>query len=393
MLDIKRIRQNPQELHTALTARNMKTAVDHILFQDEQRRNLLALTEEKKGIRNAAGKKVGLAKKNRASEAEISQITEEMRILGEEITLLDIQLSALDASLEASLQSLPNYPHASVPIGITAADNKEIRYWGIPRHFQWEPKSHLEIGIDLQLLDKNSSTKNSVASFSAYRGLGARLERAAVNFVLDQYCINEYVEIHYFSDTEDPFINLYRNTILEGPHLPIRHCACAAGFREKDEKSNGTTCDYIRQHCFTKVDLFQITKPEQSYEELENMTVYAERILQLLGLPYRVVSLCTGVLGFNAAKTYAIEVWLPSRKRYIEIGNFSNCEDYIARRAGIRHRGENTKEKPQYVHTLCGSGIAIDIMIASILETYQNEDGTVNVPDVLSPYVGTVLIK
>ncbi|MCI6377346.1 MAG: serine--tRNA ligase [Clostridiales bacterium] len=423
MLDIKRIRQNPQELRDALKARNKDISIDPFLAKDEQRRKLMGQVEEKKALRNATSKKIGAAKKNGASDAEMASIMEEMRKVGDEITDLDAQIAQLDADMDAFLMTVPNFPHASVPYGVDDHDNVEKRRWGTPRTFAWEPKAHWDIGTDLGILDFDTAAKVSGARFTFYRGLGARLERAIINFFLNTHVENGYDEVYppymvtratmtgtgqlpkfeedaYKVDkdtfliptAEVPVTNMYREMILDGAQLPIRHCAYSTCFRAEAGSAGRDTRGLIRQHQFNKVEMVKVTKPEQSYDELESMTAEAEKVLQLLGLPYRVVTLCSGDMGFSAAKTYDIEVWMPSYGRYVEISSCSNCEDFQARRAGIRYR-ENPKDKPRFAHTLNGSGVAVGRTVAAILENYQNEDGTVTVPEALVPYMGTHIIK
>lgn len=423
MLDIRRIRQKPQEVVEKLRTRGKEISIDTLLRQDEERRALLAQVEEKKALRNAESKKIGAAKKKGASEAEISAIMEQMRAVGDEIAAIDARVAQLDRSMEEFLMTVPNLPHESVPVGKDEKDNAEMRTWGTPRHFPWEPKPHWDIGTDLKILDWDSAAKISGARFTVYRGLGARLERAVINFFLNTHVESGYEEIYppymvtraamtgtgqlpkfeedaYKVDentfliptAEVPVTNLYRDMILDGVQLPIRHCAYSTCFRAEAGSAGRDTRGLIRQHQFNKVELVKIAKPDQSYEELEHMTASAEKVLQLLGLPYRVVALCTGDMGFSAAKTYDIEVWMPSYNRYVEISSCSNCEDFQARRAGIRFR-DNPKDKPQYVHTLNGSGVAVGRTVAAILENYQNEDGTVTVPEALIPYMGTDLIR
>lgn len=423
MLDIKRIRQNPQELRDALKARNKDISLDDFLAQDEKRRKLMGEVEEKKALRNATSKKIGEAKKKGASAAETASIMEEMRALGDEIAAKDAEIGELETAMNDFLMSVPNFPHESVPVGVDDHDNVEKRRWGTPREFGWEPKAHWDIGTDLGILDFDTAAKVSGARFTFYRGLGARLERAVINFFLNTHVENGFDEVYppymvtratmtgtgqlpkfeedaYKVDkdtfliptAEVPVTNMYREMILDGSKLPIRHCAYSTCFRAEAGSAGRDTRGLIRQHQFNKVELVKIAKPDQSYDELESMTAAAERVLQMLGLPYRVVTLCTGDMGFSAAKTYDIEVWMPSYGRYVEISSCSNCEDFQARRAGIRYR-ENPKDKPQFAHTLNGSGVAVGRTVAAILENYQNEDGTVTVPDVLVPYMGTDVIR
>ncbi|MBP3541397.1 MAG: serine--tRNA ligase [Clostridia bacterium] len=423
MLDIKRIRQNPQELIDALKARNKDISLDEFLAQDEERRALLASVEEKKALRNATSKKIGEAKKRGADASETEAIMAEMRALGDEIAAMDQKVSELDDAMNLFLMSVPNFPNASVPLGKDDKDNIEQRRWGTPREFSWEPKPHWDIGTDLKILDFDTAAKISGARFTIYRGLGARLERAVINFFLNTHVEAGFDEVYppymvtrstmtgtgqlpkfeedaYKVDqdtfliptAEVPVTNMYREMILDGAQLPIRHCAYSSCFRAEAGSAGRDTRGLIRQHQFNKVELVKIAKPDQSYDELETMTQAAERVLQLLGLPYRVVTLCTGDMGFSAAKTYDIEVWMPSYNRYVEISSCSNCEDFQARRAGIRFR-DNPKDKPQFAHTLNGSGVAVGRTVAAILENFQNEDGSVTIPEALRPYMGCDVIK
>ncbi len=423
MLDMKRIRQNPKELQDALKARHKDISLEGFLNQDEQRRKLMAQVEEKKALRNQTSKKIGEAKKSGAPESETAAIMEDMRKLGDEIAAIDADIADLEQAMESFLMSVPNFPHESVPVGADERDNVEQRRWGEPRQFGWKPKAHWDIGTDLGILDFDTAAKVSGARFTFYRGLGARLERAVINFFLNTHVDNGYDEIYppymvtraamtgtgqlpkfeedaYKVDkdtfliptAEVPVTNMYREMILDGAALPIRHCAYSTCFRAEAGSAGRDTRGLIRQHQFNKVEMVKIAKPEQSYDELESMTAEAERVLQLLGLPYRVVTLCTGDMGFSAAKTYDIEVWMPSYDRYVEISSCSNCEDFQARRAGIRFR-DTPKDKPRFAHTLNGSGVAVGRTVAAILENYQNEDGSVTVPNALIPYMGTELIR
>ncbi len=424
MLDIRRIRQNPQELRDMLASRNMDpAAVDAFLEKDEKRRALLAETEEKKALRNQTSKQIGALKKNGASDAETAAIMEEMRKLGDEIAALDEDMAELDAATNDFLLRTPNYPHASVPLGKDDTFNVEQRRWGTPRAFAWEPKPHWDIGTDLKILDFDAAAKISGARFTVYRGLGARLERAIISFFLDTHIAAGYEEIlppymvtratmtgtgqlpkfeedaykvdantFLIPTAEVPVTNLYRDMMLDGAQLPIRHCAYSACFRSEAGSAGRDTRGLIRQHQFNKVEMVKIVKPETSYDELESMTAEAEKVLQLLGLPYRVVCLSTGDMGFSAAKTYDIEVWMPSYNRYVEISSCSNCEDFQARRANIRYR-EAAGDKPQFCHTLNGSGVAVGRTVAAVLENYQNEDGSVTVPEALRALMHVDIIR
>ncbi|HNX62811.1 MAG TPA: serine--tRNA ligase [Candidatus Limiplasma sp.] len=424
MLDMKRIRQNPDELKEMLAHRNMDPAVvDDFLAKDEQRRALMAQVEEKKALRNQTSKQIGLQKKNGASEAETAATMEEMRRLGDEITAIDADVAELDTAQNDFLMRTPNYPHASVPVGKDDTFNVEQRRWGTPRAFAWEPKPHWDIGTDLKILDFDAAAKISGARFTVYRGLGARLERAVINFFLDTHIAAGYEEVlppymvtratmtgtgqlpkfeedaykvdpntFLIPTAEVPVTNLYRDMILDGEQLPIRHCAYSACFRSEAGSAGRDTRGLIRQHQFNKVEMVKVVKPETSYDELESMTAEAEKVLKLLGLPYRVVCLSTGDMGFSSAKTYDIEVWMPSYNRYVEISSCSNCEDFQARRANIRYR-DTPKDKPQFCHTLNGSGVAVGRTVAAILENYQNDDGSVTVPDALRSFMKTDVIR
>ncbi len=416
MLDLRRIRQNPQELKDALAARGKDISLSDFLGADEKRRDLLAKTETLKSRRNAASKEIAALKR---TGADAQPLMDEMRQVGDEIARLDEEIRAIDQEMEQFLLTVPNFPHQSVPLGRDDKDNVEVRRWGPPRVFPWEPKAHWDIGTDLGILDFDTAAKVSGARFTFYRGLGARLERAIINFFLNTHAAAGYEEVYppymvnrasmtgtgqlpkfeedaYKVDqdtfliptAEVPVTNMYRDMILDGALLPIRHCAYSTCFRAEAGSAGRDTRGLIRQHQFNKVEMVKITKPEQSYEELESMTLEAQKVLELLGLPHRVVCLSTGDMGFSAAKTYDIEVWMPSYGRYVEISSCSNCEDFQARRAGIRYR-ESAKDKPQLAHTLNGSGVAVGRTVAAILENYQNEDGTVTIPEALVPYMGT----
>ncbi|MBR5382558.1 MAG: serine--tRNA ligase [Clostridia bacterium] len=420
MLDIRRIRQNPQELIDALKNRNSAIDLSEFLQKEEQRRALLSETESLKARRNEESKRIAQIKRE---GGDAQPIMDEMRALGNEIAAADEKLKDIEEYVNQFMLRLPNYPSPTTPIGKDDTENVEQRRWGTPRDFGWEPKAHWDIGTDLNILDFDAAAKISGARFTVYRGLGARLERAIINFYMDTHAADGFTEIlppymvtrqtmtgtgqlpkfeedaykvdqdtFLIPTAEVPVTNLYRDMILDGKDLPIRHCAYSACFRAEAGSAGRDTRGLIRQHQFNKVEMVKITKPEQSYEELESMTRQAEKVLQLLGLPYRVVALSTGDMGFSAAKTYDIEVWMPSYGRYVEISSCSNCEDFQARRAGIRYR-EDAKAKPQFCHTLNGSGVAVGRSVAAVLENYQNEDGTVTVPEVLRPYMGVDVIR
>lgn len=415
MLDIRKIRENPDILSEALKNRNMDIDLKPLLDADAKRREILSEVEDLKNTRNTVSKEIGAIRK---SGGDASAIMEEMRSVGEKISNLDTQIAELDSQIEDFLMRIPNIPSDTTPIGKDETENVEQRKNGTPRTFDFEAKAHWDIGTDLGILDFESAAKISGARFTVYKGLGARLERSIINFYMDEHSKNGYTEIlppymvtratmtgtgqlPKFEDdaykvdentfliptAEVPVTNLYRGDILDGDKLPIRNVAYSACFRAEAGSAGRDTRGLIRQHQFNKVELVKISKPESSYDELEHMTASAEHVLQLLGLPYRVIALCTGDIGFSAAKTYDIEVWMPSYNRYVEISSCSNCEDFQARRANIRFK-RDAKSKPEFVHTLNGSGVAVGRTVAAVLENYQNADGSVTVPEVLRPYMG-----
>lgn len=422
MLDIKRIRKNPEALVAAMKARRNKGAdVSGLLELDEKRRSLIVEVEALKAKRNEDSSKVPQLKKQ---GLDASELLAEMKLVADKIKELDAELSEIDAQLDDMLMKIPNIPHESVPDGADDRDNAEIRRYGKPTEFSFEPKAHWDIGEALGILDFANAGKITGARFTVYRGLGARLERAIISYFLDCHTMNGYTEIlppymvnrasmtgtgqlpkfeedafkvagtDYFliPTAEVPVTNLHRGDILDGNDLPIKYCAYSACFRSEAGSAGRDTRGLIRQHQFNKVELVKFVKPEDSYDELEKLTNDAERVLQGLGLPYRVVCLSTGDLGFSSAKTYDIEVWMPSYGRYVEISSCSNFEDFQARRAQIRFRREKNG-KPELVHTLNGSGVAIGRTVAAILENYQQPDGSVIVPDALVPYMHCEVIK
>lgn len=422
MLDIKRIRKNPEALVAAMKARRNKGAdVSGLLELDEKRRSLIVEVESLKAKRNEDSAKVPQLKKQ---GLDASELLAEMKLVADKIKELDAELSEIDAQLDDMLMKIPNIPHESVPDGADDRDNAEIRRYGKPTEFSFEPKAHWDIGEALGILDFANAGKITGARFTVYRGLGARLERAIISYFLDCHTLNGYTEIlppymvnrasmtgtgqlpkfeedafkvagtDYFliPTAEVPVTNLHRGDILDGNDLPIKYCAYSACFRSEAGSAGRDTRGLIRQHQFNKVELVKFVKPEDSYDELEKLTNDAERVLQGLGLPYRVVCLSTGDLGFSSAKTYDIEVWMPSYGRYVEISSCSNFEDFQARRAQIRFRREKNG-KPELVHTLNGSGVAIGRTVAAILENYQQPDGSVIVPDALVPYMHCEVIK
>ncbi|MBQ2661711.1 MAG: serine--tRNA ligase [Clostridia bacterium] len=422
MLDIKRIRQNPAELEEAMKKRRGKGAdVSALLELDAQRRTLLAEVEEKKAYRNAVSAKIPQMKKN---GEDTTSVMEEMKETANAIKALDERVNAMDEQLNTLLMNIPNIPHESVPEGADDSENVEVRRVGTPTEFDFEPKAHWDIGEDLGILDFATAGKITGTRFTVYRDLGARLERAVINYYLNTHTEHGYTEIFppymvnrasmtgtgqlpkfeedafkvsntdYFliPTAEVPVTNMHRNEILDADALPIKYCSYTACFRAEAGSAGRDTRGLIRQHQFNKVELVKFAKPEESYEELESLTRDAERVLAGLGLPYRVVTLSTGDLGFSSAKTYDIEVWMPSYGRYVEISSCSNFEDFQARRAQIRFKRDKNS-KAELVHTLNGSGVAVGRTVAAILENYQQADGSVKVPEVLVPYMGTDVIR
>lgn len=418
MLDIRVIRENPEKVKAAMKSRNkdMDAQVDRVLQIDAARRELMGKADALKAEQNAASKEIPRIKKE---GGDISEIMSRMNEIKESVKKLDAELADLDAAQKSIMYEFPNIPHESVPIGKDDSENVEVRRWGEPTKFDFEPKAHWDIGADLGILDPETAAKVTGTRFHFYKDLGARLERAIMNFFLNTHTANGYTEIFppymvnrasmtgtgqlpkfeedafkitnddYFliPTAEVPVTNMHRDEILDGTKLPIKYCAYSACFRAEAGSAGRDTRGLIRQHQFNKVELVKFANPENSYEELEKLTNDAERVLQLLGLPYRVVTLSTGDLGFSSAKTYDIEVWMPSYGRYVEISSCSNFEDFQARRASIRFKN-SPKDKAQLVHTLNGSGVAIGRTTAAILENYQNADGSVTVPEVLRPYMG-----
>ncbi|MBZ4646156.1 MAG: seryl-tRNA synthetase [Petroclostridium sp.] len=419
MLDIKLLRNDTEKVRKALEKRKENFDLDEFLKLDEKRRELLYKAEQLKSEQNATSKQIPAMKKE---GRDVSGLLEEMKKLSDTIKELDAQVREVDEEIEKVMLTIPNIPHESVPVGDTDEDNVEVRKWGEPRKFEFEPKAHWDIGENLGILDFATAAKVTGARFTFYKGLGARLERALINFFLDTHTQkNGYVEVFppfmvhrnsmigtgqlpkfeedafkvYNTDyfliptAEVPVTNMYREQILDGAELPIKHVAYSACFRAEAGSAGRDTRGLIRQHQFNKVELVKFVEPETSYEELELLTRDAESVLQLLGIPYRVVKICTGDLGFTAAMKYDIEVWMPSYNRYVEISSCSNFEDFQARRANIKYK-KTPKDKAQFVHTLNGSGVAVGRTVACILENYQNADGSVTIPEVLKGYMGNI---
>ena len=423
MLDIRIIRENPQLVKDAMKKRNkdMDALVDEVLAIDAQRRELTVKIDQLKQEQNAASREIPKIKKE---GGDISAIMARMNEIKETVKAGDVRLAELEEQQQRIMYEFPNIPNPTIPVGKDDSDNVEIRRWGEPSSFDFEPKAHWDIGAELGILDPETAAKVTGARFHFYKAAGARLERAVINFFLNTHTEHGYTEVFppfmvnrasmtgtgqlpkfeedafrleredYFliPTAEVPVTNMHRSDILDGAQLPISYCAYSACFRAEAGSAGRDTRGLIRQHQFNKVELVKFADPEKSYEELEKLTNDAERVLQLLGLPHRVVCLCSGDIGFSSAKTYDIEVWMPSYGRYVEISSCSNFEDFQARRAAIRFK-RTPKDKAQLVHTLNGSGVAIGRTVAAILENYQNADGSVTVPEVLRPYMGMDVIK
>ena len=423
MLDIKLLRNDYERIMEVMKVRGESVGdIGKVLEYDEQRRQLTYETETLKAKQNEVSKQIPMLKKE---GKDVAPIFAEMKEISEKSKELDVKIRELDEKINEIMLTIPNIPHPSVPIGDTDEDNVEIRKFGTPTSFDFEAKAHWDIGEGLGILDFETGAKVSGSRFTFYKGLGARLERSLISFYLDTHTTkNGYEEVlppylvlresmvgtgqlpkfeedAYKTAVEDYFLiptaevpvtNMYRDDILDGSKMPIKHVAYSACFRAEAGSAGRDTRGLIRQHQFNKVELVKFVKPETSYDELEKLTLDAESVLQLLGLPYRVVSICTGDLGFTAAKKYDIEVWMPSYGRYVEISSCSNFEDFQARRANIKYK-DSVKDKAKFVHTINGSGVAIGRTVAAILENYQNADGSVTVPEVLRPYMGTDIIK
>ena len=422
MLDIKRIRQNYDELKEAMRKRRNKGAdVSGLLELDMKRRELMTAADKLKARKNEVSALIPKMKKN---GEDTTAVMEEMKGVSAQIKAYDDELSVIDEKLSQMLLRIPNIPHESVPEGADDTENVEKRWFLEPTVFDFEPKAHWDIGEALGILDSQTAGKITGARFTVYRGYGARLERAVINFFMDTHAAHGYTEIlppymvnrasmtgtgqlpkfeddafkvtdtDYFliPTAEVPVTNMYRGDILTNEQLPMSFCAYSACFRAEAGSAGRDTRGLIRQHQFNKVELVKFVRPEDSYDELEKLTGDAERLLQLLKLPYRVVTLSTGDLGFSSAKTYDLEVYMPSYDRYVEISSCSNFEDFQARRMQIRFKRDKNS-KAELVHTLNGSGLAVGRTVAAILENYQQADGSVKVPDVLVPYMGCEYIK
>lgn len=420
MLDVKFVVENADLVKAAMKTRSGEYDVDIVLELDRQRREILKEVEALKAERNRESAQVAALKREKK---DASEIIARMKEVGDKIKALDDELGPVESGLRMAMLSIPNIPDKTVPIGKDDTENVEIRKFMEPTKFDFEPKAHWDLGDSLNILDPATAAKITGTRFTVYRGLGARLERAIFNFMLDTHTANGYTEIFppfmvnrdsmtgtgqlpkfeedayavkntdYFliPTAEVPVTNMHRGEVIDAEKLPYYYCAYTACFRGEAGSAGRDTRGLIRQHQFNKVELVKFTMPENSWDELESLTHEAELILQKIGLPYRVVCLSTGDLGFSSAKTYDIEVWLPSYNRYVEISSCSNFVDYQARRMNIKYRTRDGKTG--FVHTLNGSGLAVGRTTAAILENFQNADGSVRVPDVLVPYMGTDIIK
>jgi seryl-tRNA synthetase len=419
LIDIKLLRNEMGKVEKALESRGMPLGeLSNFTSLDVRRRQLLQESESLKNRRNTVSQEVAQKKK---AGLPADDIIAEMREVGDRIKQLDEEIRELEAELDQILLKLPNLPHESVPVGKSEEDNVEVRRVGEPRQFDFEPLPHWDLAAELDILDFERAAKVSGSRFVFFKGAGARLERALIQFMMDVHAdrhgyteiIPPYIvnrgslvgtgqlpkfeedvfrlqgesDLFLIPTAEVPVTNLHANEILAADQLPIHYVAYSGCFRSEAGSAGRDTRGIIRLHQFDKVELIKFTLPEQSYDELEKMTADAETILKLLGLPYRVIVLCTGDMGFSAAKTYDLEVWLPSYGTYREISSCSNTEDFQARRANIRFRRE-PNAKPEFVHTLNGSGLAVGRTLAAILENYQQADGSVVIPEVLRPYMG-----
>ncbi|MBQ7953120.1 MAG: serine--tRNA ligase [Clostridia bacterium] len=422
MLDIKLLRSEPQKVIDAIKSRGGELDLTEFAEIDKQRRELLQEVEALKNKQNVVSKQIPQLKKE---GKDVAPIFAEMNQIKETVKDIDAKVAELDEKLQNIVLTIPNIPNENVTKGLSDEDNVEIRRWGEPTKFDFEPKAHWDIGDNLGILDADTAAKVTGSRFTFYKGLGARLERAVYNFYLDFHSTNSgYTEVFppymvhrnsmvgtgqlpkfeedaykvtgtdYFliPTAEVPVTNMHRNETLKAEQLPIKYCAYSACFRAEAGSAGRDTRGLIRQHQFNKVELVKFANPDTSYDELESLTLDAEKVIQALGIPYRVVRLCTGDLGFSSAMTYDIEVWMPSYGRYVEISSCSNFEDFQARRANIKFK-RTPDSKPEFVHTLNGSGVAVGRTVACILENFQNEDGSVTIPEVLRPFMGTDIIK
>ena len=422
MLDIKRVKQNLEEIKVLMDIRGEKDfSLDEVVALDDQR---IALLQKVEVLKNKSNEESKLIPQYKKEGKDTTALMAELKKLSDEIGSLDAEVKAVEVDLYNKMLQIPNVPNPDVPKGDTDEDNVPVRFWGEPTQFDFEAKAHWDVGTDLDILDFEAGGKITGARFTLYKDLGARLERSIINFFLDTHTIEHgYTEMlppfianrtsfvgtgqlpkfeedmfkledhEYFlvPTAEVPVTNIHRDEIIDAEDLTIKYCAYTPCFRAEAGSAGRDTRGLIRQHQFQKVELVKFTKPEDSYAELEKLTNDAEKVLQMLGLPYRIVKICSGDLGFTAAFKYDIEVWMPSYNRYVEISSCSNFEDFQARRTNLRFR-RGKGQKPEYMHTLNGSGVAIGRTVAAILENYQQADGSVVVPEVLKPYMRVDMI-
>ena len=423
MLDIRFVRENQEAVATAMANRNFPWDADRFAELDEARRSAIVEEEALQAQRNSLSKEIGAMMRDGKKE-EAEQAKEQVRQINEQLEGISARREEAEEALHQIMMCTPNIPHESVPVGADEDENVEVRRWGTPRTFDFESKAHWELGADLGIIDSERDVKLSGSRFVVLGGLGARLERAIINFMADTHTENGFTEwwlpslvnretmtgtgqlpkfeedlfktkdegYYLISTAEVPMTNLHAGEVIDGDDLPLRYTAFTNCFREEAGSAGRDTRGLIRLHQFDKVEMVKFAKPEQAYDELESMTEEAELILQKLNLPYRVITLCTGDMGFSAAKTYDLEVWLPSYNAYKEISSCSCCGDFQARRANIRYRDPKEFKGSRYLYTLNGSGLAVGRTMAAIIENYQNEDGTITVPDVLVPYMGGVKV-
>lgn len=422
MLDIKFVRENMEAVTQAMKNRNAKWDADKFLQLDAQRREAIQEQENMQAGRNAKSKEIGVLMKD-GKKQEAESLKEEVRQLNEKLEAATAKREEIDTALNEIMMSTPNICHETTPIGKSEDDNPECRRWGTPPTFDFDAKPHWDLGADLGIIDSERGVKLAHSRFYVLGGLGARLERSLINFMADTHTSRGFKEwwvpaianketltgtaqlpkfeedlfkttdgMYLIPTAEVQLTNLHRNEVLDASDLPLKYCAFTPCFRSEAGSAGRDTRGIIRVHQFSKVEMVKFTTPETSQEELEKMTADAENILQLLELPYRVISLCTGDIGFSSCKTYDLEVWMPSYNAYKEISSCSDCWDFQARRANIKYKDPDNFKGTRYVHTLNGSGLAVGRTMAAIIENYQNADGSVTVPEVLRPYMGCSVI-
>lgn len=423
MLDIKFVRENQELVANAMKNRNAKWDAEKFSQLDEERRAAIADQESLQAARNAQSKAIGaLMKEGKKDEADAAK--EEVRLINEKLEVATARRETAESSLTEILMSTPNIPHETTPIGADENDNPEVRRWGTPTEFDFEAKPHWDLGAELGIIDSERGVKLAHSRFYCLGGLGARLERSLINFMADTHTSRGYKEwwlpaianketltgtaqlpkfeedlfkttdgMYLIPTAEVQLTNLHRDEVLYAADLPMKYCAFTPCFRKEAGSAGRDTRGIIRVHQFSKVEMVKFAKPEESQDDLESMVADAENILQLLGLPYRVISLCTGDIGFSSCKTYDLEVWLPSYNAYKEISSCSDCWDFQARRANIKYRDPDNFKGTRYVHTLNGSGLAVGRTMAAIIENFQQPDGSIKVPEVLVPYMGCEYIK